>query len=104
MSYPDNVWLLMIQYREFYCILRRPIVPSFLCGRMYNHKVLLFSRTSWHRASQTPVSKFNMLVFQSHPNFVDISELIELVVRTESTDSAIVVNCQLGHGRSSLTS
>ena len=38
------------------------------------------------------------------PDFADISELMELVVRTESTDSAIVVNCQLGRGRSSLTS
>ncbi|KAL4066939.1 inositol hexakisphosphate-domain-containing protein [Scleroderma yunnanense] len=38
------------------------------------------------------------------PDFADISELMELVVRTESRDSAIVVNCQLGRGRSTLTS
>jgi len=38
------------------------------------------------------------------PDFADISELMELVVRTDSTDSAIVVNCQLGRGRSTLTS
>ncbi|KIM67616.1 hypothetical protein SCLCIDRAFT_1210267 [Scleroderma citrinum Foug A] len=38
------------------------------------------------------------------PDFSDISELMELVVRTDSTDSAIVVNCQLGRGRSTLTS
>ncbi|KAH7884393.1 inositol hexakisphosphate-domain-containing protein [Phlebopus sp. FC_14] len=38
------------------------------------------------------------------PDFTDISELMELVVRTDSTDTAIVVNCQLGRGRSTLTS
>ncbi|KIJ66912.1 hypothetical protein HYDPIDRAFT_180575 [Hydnomerulius pinastri MD-312] len=38
------------------------------------------------------------------PDFTDISELMDLVVRTDSTDTAIVVNCQLGRGRSTLTS
>ncbi|KAF9223711.1 hypothetical protein BS17DRAFT_802243 [Gyrodon lividus] len=38
------------------------------------------------------------------PDFTDISELMDLVVRTDSTNTAIVVNCQLGRGRSTLTS
>ncbi|KAI6042555.1 inositol hexakisphosphate-domain-containing protein [Pisolithus marmoratus] len=37
------------------------------------------------------------------PDFADISELMDLVVRNESTNTAIVVNCQLGRGRSTLT-
>jgi len=38
------------------------------------------------------------------PDLSDISELMELVVRTDSMNTAIVVNCQLGRGRSTLTS
>ncbi|KAH0833089.1 inositol hexakisphosphate-domain-containing protein [Lanmaoa asiatica] len=38
------------------------------------------------------------------PDMSDISELMELVVRTDSMSTAIVVNCQLGRGRSTLTS
>ncbi|KAF9243458.1 inositol hexakisphosphate-domain-containing protein [Melanogaster broomeanus] len=38
------------------------------------------------------------------PDFSDISELMELLVRADSTNTAIVVNCQLGRGRSTLTS
>ncbi|KAF8556228.1 hypothetical protein OG21DRAFT_1409537 [Imleria badia] len=38
------------------------------------------------------------------PDMSDISELMELVVRTDFMNSAIVVNCQLGRGRSTLTS
>ncbi|KII85117.1 hypothetical protein PLICRDRAFT_45241 [Plicaturopsis crispa FD-325 SS-3] len=37
------------------------------------------------------------------PDFSDLSELIDIVVRTDST-TPIVVNCQLGRGRSTLTS
>lgn len=37
------------------------------------------------------------------PDFADISELMDLVVRNESANTAIVVNCQLGRGRSTLT-
>ncbi|KAI6025906.1 inositol hexakisphosphate-domain-containing protein [Pisolithus orientalis] len=37
------------------------------------------------------------------PDFADIRELMDLVVRNESTNTAIVVNCQLGRGRSTLT-
>jgi hypothetical protein len=38
------------------------------------------------------------------PDMSDISELMELVVRADSMNTAIVVNCQLGRGRSTLTS
>lgn len=38
------------------------------------------------------------------PDMSDISELMELVVRTDFMNTAIVVNCQLGRGRSTLTS
>lgn len=38
------------------------------------------------------------------PDFADLSELIDVVVRTDSTNTPIVVNCQLGRGRSTLTS
>lgn len=37
------------------------------------------------------------------PDFADLSELIEVVLRT-SRDTPIVVNCQLGRGRSTLAS
>jgi protein-tyrosine phosphatase len=37
------------------------------------------------------------------PDFADLSELIEVVLRT-STSTPIVVNCQLGRGRSTLAS
>lgn len=38
------------------------------------------------------------------PDFGDLSELIEVVIRTHASDTPIVVNCQLGRGRSTLTS
>lgn len=38
------------------------------------------------------------------PDYSDLSELIDVVVRTRSTSTPIVVNCQLGRGRSTLTS
>lgn len=38
------------------------------------------------------------------PDFSDLNELIDVVVRTNSSDTPIVVNCQLGRGRSTLTS
>ncbi|KAH7925850.1 hypothetical protein BV22DRAFT_1033556 [Leucogyrophana mollusca] len=38
------------------------------------------------------------------PDFADINELMEVVVRSDSASTVIVVNCQLGRGRSTLTS
>jgi protein-tyrosine phosphatase len=38
------------------------------------------------------------------PDFSDLSELMDVVIRTHSSDTPIVVNCQLGRGRSTLTS
>jgi protein-tyrosine phosphatase len=38
------------------------------------------------------------------PDFSDLSELIDVVVRTDSSNTPIVINCQLGRGRSTLTS
>ncbi|KAG1860386.1 inositol hexakisphosphate-domain-containing protein [Suillus subluteus] len=38
------------------------------------------------------------------PDFADISELMDLVLRTDSSRTVTVVNCQLGRGRSTLTS
>lgn len=38
------------------------------------------------------------------PDFADLNELIDVVVRTDSSNTPIVVNCQLGRGRSTLTS
>ncbi|OBZ72108.1 Paladin [Grifola frondosa] len=38
------------------------------------------------------------------PDFSDLSELIDVVVRSNATRSPIVINCQLGRGRSTLTS
>lgn len=38
------------------------------------------------------------------PDFSDLSELIDVVVRSSATGAPIVLNCQLGRGRSTLTS
>lgn len=38
------------------------------------------------------------------PDFSDIMELLDVVVSSDSTKTPIVVNCQLGRGRSTLTS
>ena len=38
------------------------------------------------------------------PDFSDLSELIDVVVNNDSSNTPIVVNCQLGRGRSTLTS
>jgi hypothetical protein len=38
------------------------------------------------------------------PDFADISELMDLVLRADSSSTVMVVNCQLGRGRSTLTS
>ena len=38
------------------------------------------------------------------PDFSDLSELIEVMIRSNATSTPIVINCQLGRGRSTLTS
>lgn len=38
------------------------------------------------------------------PDFGDLSELMDVVIRTHTSDTPIVLNCQLGRGRSTLTS
>jgi protein-tyrosine phosphatase len=38
------------------------------------------------------------------PDFADLSELIEIALRFESSNTPIVLNCQLGRGRSTMTS
>lgn len=38
------------------------------------------------------------------PDPTDLNDLIDVVVRNASPDTPIVVNCQLGRGRSTLTS
>ena len=37
------------------------------------------------------------------PDFGDLSELMDVVIRTHASDTPIVLNCQLGRGRSTLT-
>ncbi|KAI0635643.1 inositol hexakisphosphate-domain-containing protein [Trametes polyzona] len=37
------------------------------------------------------------------PDFSDLSELIEVMIRCNASDAPIVLNCQLGRGRSTLT-
>ncbi|CCL99307.1 uncharacterized protein FIBRA_01323 [Fibroporia radiculosa] len=37
------------------------------------------------------------------PDFTDLSELIDVVVRSSATGAPIVINCQLGRGRSTMT-
>ena len=41
---------------------------------------------------------------ETPPDFSDVSELMDVVLRTGSDRGVIVVNCQLGRGRSTLTS
>ncbi|EMD34003.1 hypothetical protein CERSUDRAFT_117523 [Gelatoporia subvermispora B] len=38
------------------------------------------------------------------PDFSDLSELINIVIRSNASSSPIVINCQLGRGRSTMTS
>ncbi|KAI0749707.1 inositol hexakisphosphate-domain-containing protein [Daedaleopsis nitida] len=38
------------------------------------------------------------------PDFSDLSELIEVMIRSNASSTPIVINCQLGRGRSTLTS
>ncbi|TFK90507.1 hypothetical protein K466DRAFT_660775 [Polyporus arcularius HHB13444] len=38
------------------------------------------------------------------PDFTDLSELIEVMIRSNATGAPVVINCQLGRGRSTLTS
>ena len=38
------------------------------------------------------------------PDFSDLSELIEVMIRSNATGAPIIINCQLGRGRSTLTS
>lgn len=37
------------------------------------------------------------------PDFTDLSELIEVMIRCNTSEVPIVINCQLGRGRSTLT-
>lgn len=37
------------------------------------------------------------------PDFSDLSELIDIVIRSNATGSPIMINCQLGRGRSTMT-
>jgi hypothetical protein len=41
---------------------------------------------------------------ESPPDYTDLSDLINVVIRTNSPNTPIVVNCQLGRGRSTLAS
>ena len=38
------------------------------------------------------------------PDFTDLSDLMDVVMRTHSSKTPIVLNCQLGRGRSTMTS
>ena len=38
------------------------------------------------------------------PDFSDLSELIDVVIRNNASNTPMVINCQLGRGRSTLTS
>lgn len=38
------------------------------------------------------------------PDFTDLSELIEVMIRSNAMGAPVVINCQLGRGRSTLTS
>ena len=38
------------------------------------------------------------------PDYGDLSELMDVVIGTHASDTPIVLNCQLGRGRSTLTS
>jgi protein-tyrosine phosphatase len=38
------------------------------------------------------------------PDFADISDLMDVVIRNHATETPIVVNCQLGRGRSTVIS
>lgn len=38
------------------------------------------------------------------PDYSDITELMDVVLKNNTSDTPIVVNCQLGRGRSTLTS
>lgn len=37
------------------------------------------------------------------PDFSDLSELIEVMIRCNTSETPIIINCQLGRGRSTLT-
>ena len=37
------------------------------------------------------------------PDFTDLSDLIDLMVRNSASRAPIVINCQLGRGRSTMT-
>ena len=62
-------------------------------------------------ASKTNLSEEVELVYaripitaEKVPDFEDLSELMDVVIRTHASDTPIVLNCQLGRGRSTLTS
>ena len=38
------------------------------------------------------------------PDFSDLSDLMDVVIRTQSSNTPIILNCQLGRGRSTMTS
>ena len=38
------------------------------------------------------------------PDFTDLSELIEVMIRSNASGAPVVINCQLGRGRSTMTS
>lgn len=38
------------------------------------------------------------------PDFSDLSELMDVVIRSHSSNTPIILNCQLGRGRSTMTS
>jgi hypothetical protein len=44
------------------------------------------------------------LTSERAPDFADISDLMKVVMRSDSVETPIVVNCQLGRGRSTIAS
>lgn len=58
-----------------------------------------------HQTSDSMILQYDRIPITAEkpPDFADLSELIEVVMRT-SRNAPIVVNCQLGGGRSTLAS
>ena len=79
-----------------------PIWEEVNCGDIRVLKDVMAERK--HPALQLELGYARIpITAERPPDFTDLSELIEVMMRSNANNVPIVINCQLGRGRSTLT-
>lgn len=83
----------------------RSVVPIWEDVSQDEVEVLKEVMTSQRPPKEIPLRYYRIpITAEGPPDFGDISDLMHVVLRANSDQGAIVINCQLGRGRSTLAS